>query len=180
MVDINFKNFSHILLFENVIHHEKGGFSVSLELKDLYDKIYKYCYFRVRNVHIAESLTQETFLKYFSQNSYINRGKPLAYLYTIARNLCIDEKKHKSMLPLEDAFAADNSFEALEKSLAMKQAISTLPKDLQEIILLRFSNDLKIGEIGRITGLSRYAVYRKINSGLKQLKTVLREEDFSE
>lgn len=84
------------------------------------------------------------------------------------------------MLPLEDAFAADNSLEALEKNLAMKQAIGMLPKDLQEIILLRFSNDLKIGEIGRITGLSRYAVYRKINSGLKQLKTVLREEDFYE
>lgn len=58
---------------------------MSENLQEQYDKIYKYCYFKVKNKDIAEDLTQETFLKYFSQTSYINRGKLLAYLYTIAK-----------------------------------------------------------------------------------------------
>jgi len=63
---------------------------MSLSIHDQYDKIYKYCYFKVKDKQTAEDLTQETFLRYFSQKSYINKGKPLAYLYTIAKNLCID------------------------------------------------------------------------------------------
>ncbi|MEG2087518.1 MAG: RNA polymerase sigma factor [Angelakisella sp.] len=63
---------------------------MTTELEDQYDKIYRYCCLRVNNPQLAEDLTQETFLKYFSQNTYLSRGKPLAYLYTIAKNLCID------------------------------------------------------------------------------------------
>lgn len=152
---------------------------MSLELKDQYDKIYKYCYFKVKNPQIAEDLTQETFLKYFSQNSYISRGKPLAYLYTIAKNLCIDTYKKAETLPLDDDILSVNTLEDFETSFAIKQAINTMTEDLQEIVLLRFANDLSMAEISCITGLSRFAIYRKIGNALKQLKLILREEDFS-
>ena len=156
---------------------------MSLELKDQYDKIYKYCYFKVKNAHLAEDLTQETFLKFFSQNSYINRGKPLAYLYTIARNLCTDAYKKADTVSLDetsgDIFAMNDDFDDLETNIAVKQAVSILPQDLQEIILLRFTNDLSVLEISNITGLSRFAVHRKIKNALGKLKLILREEDFS-
>lgn len=157
----------------------KGGFPLSLELKDQYDKIYKYCYFKVKNAHIAEDLTQETFLKYFNQNSYISRGKTLAYLYTIAKNLCIDRYRKRGDIALEDNLS-ENMIESIEASIAVKQAISTLNSDLQEIILLRFVNDLSMAEISIITGISRFAVYRKTNNALKQLRIILKKEDFFE
>ena len=153
---------------------------MSLPLQEQYDKIYKYCYFKVKNAHLAEDLTQETFLRFFGQNSYINRGKPLAYLYTIAKNLCIDffRKGSEQMLP-DDTAAEDSAIETLETSIAVKEAVAALQNDLQEILLLRFSNELSMKEICEITGLSRFAINRKINSALKQLKLHLREEDFS-
>ena len=63
---------------------------MSADIGEQYDKVYRYCYFKVHDKRLAEDLTQETFLRYFMQHSYIHRGKQLAYLYTIARNLCID------------------------------------------------------------------------------------------
>lgn len=63
---------------------------MSIDINEQYDKIYRYCYFKVKSRCLAEDLTQETFLRYFAQTSYVHRGKRLAYLYTIARNLCID------------------------------------------------------------------------------------------
>lgn len=36
---------------------------MSVSLQDQYDKIYKYCYFKVKDKYIAEDITQETFLK---------------------------------------------------------------------------------------------------------------------
>ncbi len=151
---------------------------MSVELKDQYDKIYKYCYFKVRNSQLAEDLTQETFLKFFSQNSYINRGKSLAYLYTIAKNLCIDTYKKIETRSLDEDIPSENNFEDFETSFIIRQAINTLPENLQEIVLLRFNNDLSMREISNITGLSRFSVYRRLNKSLKQIKLVLREEDF--
>ena len=153
---------------------------MSLSLQEQYDKIYKYCHFKVKNPTLAEDLTQETFLRFFDQNNYISRGKPLAYLYTIARNLCIDTYRKTSEQPLsEDIADVDEVINALETSIAVKEAIANFPDDIQEILLLRFSNALSVKEICEITGLSRFAVRRKIKSGLENLKLILREEDFS-
>lgn len=153
---------------------------MSLDLDEQYDKIYRYCYFKTYNNQIAEDLTQETFLRYFSHKSYISHGKPIAYLYTIAKNLCIDHyrKIKEESLEEEDITYIENN--SIETSIAIKQALNTLPKDLQELILLRFTNELSIGEICDITSLSRFAVYRRIKDAIKQLNLVLREEDFYE
>jgi len=59
---------------------------MSIDINAHYDCIYKYCYFKIKNLHIAEDLAQETFLKFIKQGSYVDRDKPLAYLYTIAKN----------------------------------------------------------------------------------------------
>jgi RNA polymerase sigma-70 factor (ECF subfamily) len=153
---------------------------MSLELEDQYDKIYKYCFFKVKNKDIAEDLTQETFLKYFSQTSYINRGKQLAYFYTIAKNQCTDYFRKQQPVYYEENQAAVDKITSIENNLATKQAVNLLTKELQEIILLRFSNELGIGEIATFLGISRFSVYRKINTALKELKWILREEDYSE
>ena len=78
----------------------------------------------------------------------------------------------------EDAAASDNVIEVLETSLAIKKVVATLPSELQEIILLRFSSELSVKEISEITGLSRFALRRKINNALVKLKLLLQEEDF--
>lgn len=153
---------------------------MSLDLDEQYDKIYRYCYFKTYNSQIAEDLTQETFLRYFSQKSYVNHGKPLAYLYTIAKNLCIDHYRNIKEETLEVEVLAYTEYNAIETSIAIKQAVKFLPKDLQELILLRYANELSIGEICELTSLSRFAVYRRMKDSLKQLKLVLREEDFIE
>lgn len=152
---------------------------MSLELKDQYDKIYKYCYFKVKNRDVAEDLTQETFLKYFSQTSYINRGKQLVYLYTIAKNQCTDYFRKQQTVPYDENLVEVDEMTSAENSLAVRQAVNLLSEDLQEIIMLRFSNELGIGEIADFIGISRFAVYRKLNTALKELKCLLREEDYN-
>lgn len=153
---------------------------MSVDISEQYDKIYKYCYFKTRNVTLAEDLTQETFLKYFSQKTYIDRGKPLAYLYTIAKNQCIDALKRQSMEELKDDFIEVDKKNNIELQICINQALQLLPALEQELLLLRYVNELSVGEICKITDLSRFAVYRKTKEALATLKTVLRKEDFFE
>ena len=54
-----------------------------------YDRIYRYCYYKLRDRDLAEDLTQETFARFFD-SGYSEQGKMLRYHYSIARNLCID------------------------------------------------------------------------------------------
>lgn len=158
---------------------------MKLSLQEQYDKIYKYCYFKVKNKQLAEDITQETFLKFFSQRSYISRGKPLAYLYTIAKNVCVDayRKVETQQLSNGDDITGiedtENDIENLETSITVKEALNKLPNDVQEVLLLRYANDLSMSEISAVTGLSRFALRRKINNGLNELKLILREEDFT-
>jgi len=94
----------------------------------------------------------------------------------------VDSYKKTDILSLDesaDDISKKNDFYDVETYMALKQAVDALPQDLQEIILLRFINDLSVLEISIITGLSRFAVYRRVNNALSQLKSILREEDFS-
>lgn len=149
-----------------------------LDIKEQYDKIYRFCYYKVKDPIVAEDLTQETFLKYFTQHSYIERGKKLAYLYTIARNLCIDSFRKVQPETLNSDLPGRDNFGQIELNIALHQALKTLPIQEQELLLLRYANGLSIGEIVSIMGISRFVVYRKINSAVATLKALLKEEDF--
>jgi len=156
----------------------KGGNSLSIEIKELYDKIYRYCYFKTNDSYVAEDLTQEAFLKFFSQNTYIDKGKTLAYLYTIANHLCIDYYKKVKLQPIDEEIQGDELFENINTKITVKCAVKSLSKDMQELLLLRYVNELSMNEISKITNQSRFAIYRKINTALQCLKKMLREEDF--
>lgn len=153
---------------------------MSLELKEQYEKIYVFCYFKVHQREVAEDITQETFLKYFETTQYLEKGKKLAFLYTIARNCCIDYfRKTKQTANLHNLSGLSEEIaDNLETVIAVRTAVSKLKAEEQEIVLLRFANELGIGEIAEYYGISRFAVYRKLNAIEKQLKITLRKEDF--
>ena len=174
----------------------KGG-ALLMNLEEYYDDIYRYCFFRMQDRSLAEDLTQETFLKFLETSTYHDRGKPLAFLYTIARNLCIDHIRRTKTRP-ESGINCDISIssdaahstegaafsptisvsELTDTSIVLAQALQTLSESDREIICLRYVLELNPGEIGRIMNLSRFAVYRRLKRALNLLENQLRKEDF--
>lgn len=67
-----------------------------MDFEEQYDKIYRYAYYKMKQAEIAEDITQETFLRFLESDTYRNTGQALQYLYTIARNLCMDEFRKSS------------------------------------------------------------------------------------
>ncbi len=153
---------------------------MSLELEEQYEKIYTFCYFKVHNREVAEDITQETFLKFFQTTQYLEKGKKLAFLYTVARNCCNDYfRKTKHTVNVDDlSEPSEEIAEDIETAIAVRTAVSQLSDEGQELVLLRFTNELGIDEIAAYLGVSRFAVYRKLSAIEKQLKSFLRKEDF--
>lgn len=79
-----------------------------MDLEEQYDKIYRYCYFKLHHQQMAEDITQETFLRFWESNDYCERGKKLQYLYKIAHNLCLNEYRRKQVEPLEDEILTED------------------------------------------------------------------------
>ena len=152
-------------------------------IRQNYDEIYKYCYWKVRNTLDAEDLTQEVFLRFVKNlDRYTDKGKPKALLYTIARNLCINKSKQKTMLSLDDAenIKEKSKTEEIENRMLLEQYLYMLSKEQQEILLLRYGQDLRINEIAEITKLSRFTVMYRIKTALAALDKKMKEDKYFE
>lgn len=72
-----------------------------MDLKVQYDRLLRYCYMKTKDKLTAEDIVQETFLRFWQSHSYEDTGKEMAYLYTIARNLCMDEFRREKSLDID-------------------------------------------------------------------------------
>ena len=153
-----------------------------MDIEEQYDKIYRYCYFKLYDKQLAQDITQEAFLRFYRQGLSFDNGRELPYLYTIAKNLCIDEFRKQPAGNIEEAAneAAVDPSEGWLDTLVLRAVVSQLPSDEQELLFLRYVNELPITSICEITGLSRFAVYRRLSKSLEWLKEELKKEGFSE
>ena len=141
-----------------------------IDIDEQYDKVYRYCYFRVKNQHLAEDITQETFLRFFESSSYKYAGRPLAYLYTIARNLCIDEFRKVHTEELKEEIVQNGFEDAVVEKENLHQAMATLSKEEQELILLRYVNEVSFADLSKMYEKSRFALYRELSKITSKLE----------
>jgi RNA polymerase sigma-70 factor (ECF subfamily) len=144
---------------------------------DLYQryakKIYNYLYYRTSNAHDAEDLTARVFHRALvNLNGYTSRGLPFsAWLYRIAHNLVANwhrDRGRRQTLPLHEAARQDwqalrsDAPEALaennEDQAQLLAAIRRLPAERQQLIILKFVEQLSNAEIGQIMNRSEGAV----------------------
>lgn len=170
---------------------------MSTDVAEQYDRIYRYCYFKIKNREIAEDITQETFLRYFEHYPGIGGQQALKCLYTIARNLCVDEYRKTPLLPLPQE-AGEGAGQAAGKglggkmaqgtrwlqeeqiliSVAVRAALADMQAEEQELLLLRYVNELPVSAIAGMLGISRFAVRRRLLAASKTFKSKLKKEGF--
>ena len=145
-----------------------------MDLSEQYERLLRYCYMKTGNRELAEDITQEAFLRFWKAHTYRDIGKELAYLYTIAKNLCAGEfrRPHLQIVEVpEDLPAGCTSAPDLDDDVVMIQAaMSSLPEEIREMVLLRYVNDLSVTEIGKIMNMSRFSVHRKLRYALSDLR----------
>lgn len=152
---------------------------MSMDLDEQYDKIYRYCYFKVCKREVAEDITQETFLRFLEHADYAGTGKAMQYLYTIAHNLCVDEYRKQKMAALDDEMIDSHTEDHMINQISVRTALSQLEDGDRELLLLRYVNEVPMSVIGKLYGISRFAVYRRVTQAVKNLKGKLGKEDFA-
>ncbi len=153
---------------------------MSFDINEQYDKIYRYCFLKVRHKETAEDITQETFLRYLEHPDYKSVDKTLQLLYTIAGNLCKDEFRKKKASELSDTDPSDDDIEdSVLSGFDLKQALNKLSESDKEIILLRYVNEVPVNVIAKMQNISRFALNRRINRILTSLHEYMGKEELT-
>ena len=136
-------------------------------------RIYNYLYYRTGNAHDAEDLTARVFQRALTGlDRYTSRGLPFsAWLYRIAHNLVANwhrDQSRRKHLPLHElgvedlrglsAEAPERLAESQEERATLLRAIRRLPAERQQLLILKFVEQLSNGEIGVVLGRSEGAV----------------------
>ena len=134
------------------------------------ERIFNYVYYRTGNVHEAEDITARVFQRAMNHiKNYTDRGVPFsAWLYRIAHNLVANwhrDRSRRQEIPINDVPVLPSKGDHPERNLVRSQEQSTLlrlirrlPPERQNLLILKFVENMSNAEIGAIMGRSEGAV----------------------
>ena len=127
----------------------------------------------------ARDVVQETFMK-FQRNGFSETAEPATWLFTVCRNgaLNVCRKENRMMYLDEELIDARRDeqpmpFERMEQQEAtgfLTRILATLPPRQQEVLQLKFQNDLSYQQIAEITKTTANNVGVLIHTALKTLR----------
>lgn len=143
--------------------------------------IYGFSLSILKNTHDAEDVLQDCFVHvYHSAVTYVSEGKPLAWMITIARNLCLQKLREHgrySVLPEEDWAPYLSSQEGIsaEDKLVLKECMQTLNDEERQIVVLHAVSGFKHREIASTLELPLSTVLSKYARAIRKLQNALQK-----
>lgn len=176
---------------------DEGAFEV---LVRRYERpLYNFILRSTRNADVASELLQEVLLRVVQRSvEFQNHSKVSTWIYTIARNLCIDTsrkmafRRHRSLDastaedgdPMVERVAspsptADREAIAHDLSARIRAAVEALPDDQREVFLLRELQGMPFRDIAEVVGVPENTVKSRMRYALERLQRALAEyEDY--
>ncbi len=153
--------------------------------------VYALCYRFTGQAETARDLTQDVFIRVFRSLHAFDpqAGGFRTWLMRLTRNLLIDDyrknKKHRVVDPLEDKIAvleqrsgidsqADRTLRAREAADLLQAALSRLPPDQREAVILRDVQGMEYREIAGTLEIAEGTVKSRINRGRREFARQLR------
>ena len=159
-----------------------------IRLMEVYgDSVKRLCCVYLRELGAAEDAAQDTFVKAYEHIGELMDGTvrtEKAWLMRIAVNTCkdvlrsswlrrIDRRRPIEELPL----CAPSGH---EESLAVTQAVASLPPRLKEIVLLHYYQDMSLKACAQALHISAATATRRLQQAQAKLRRLLDDETLSD
>lgn len=156
-------------------------------------RLLRYLLYLTSNREMAEDLFQEVWMRVLVRGGQFNgKARFDTWLFTIARNLVIDQRRKKTMASLDELFEVGSeddrpmSFEIadgdptpfdllsnLEDRERIAAALLTLDTLYREVLVLRFHEELSLEEIAVVTRAPLSTVKSRLYRGLAAIRPVI-------
>ncbi len=153
-------------------------------------RLLRYLIFLTGNREQAEDLFQEVWMRVLTRGGQFNaKARFETWLFTIARNLVIDQKRKRTMSSLDELFevggdddrplayeVADGQPSPFDRCASQEDrervaaALLQLDTLYREVLVLRFHEDLSLEEISKVTRAPLSTVKSRLYRGLAALR----------
>lgn len=153
-------------------------------------RLLRYLLFLTGNREEAEDLFQEVWMRVLTRGTQFNgKSRFETWLFTIARNLVIDQRRKRTMSSLDELFEAGGeddrpvAFEVpdhgpgpfdrmsnVEDREQISAALLQLDTLYREVLVLRFHEDLSLEEIAKVTRAPLSTVKSRLYRGMASIK----------
>lgn len=177
-------------------HHEAFEVLLGRHERGVYNFILR----STGQAEMAEDLCQEVFLRVIkSAPRYKESARFTTWLYTIARNICIDKARRRArhtevslnkpyggddgeegrsyLDNLGDAHAAAGNVAMVREQFRgrLREALDALPQEQREVFLLREVSGLKFREIADVIGVPENTIKSRMRYALETLRGFMEE-----
>ncbi len=149
-------------------------------LADLYYQtsaaVYSFALSILRHTHDAEDVLQECYIAvYQAAGEYRSAKKPMAWILTIAKNLCLQKIRQQKKI----AEVSDDEWEKLlpnngtipsEERILLTEALKQLSAQELQIVVLHIVSGFKHREIAQFLEMPLATVLSKYHRAIKKLK----------
>jgi len=153
-------------------------------------RLLRYLTYLTGSRELAEDLFQETWIRVLERgHQYNGKHEFSTWLFAVARNLTIDQMRKKKHISL-DASAGDEESAPLdlpdmspsalyvvaqhEHAERISAALTSIPPEYRETVVLRFQEGLALEEIATVTGAPLGTVKSRLYRGLNLLMPLLK------
>lgn len=160
---------------------KKNGNDISAErLVEMYsDMVYRLAYTRSQNVHDAQDITQEVFLKYIRSGKIFNDEEHRkAWLIKVAVNAGNSFARSAWNRHRADISEAEDKTEYIPEKSEVYYAVMELPEKYRMVVHLFYYEEIPVKEIGAILGISESAVKSRLFRAREMLAEKLEGGNF--
>jgi RNA polymerase sigma-70 factor (ECF subfamily) len=156
-------------------------------------RLLRYLLYLTGNREMAEDLFQEVWMRVLTRGGQFNgKARFETWLFAIARNLVIDQRRKRTMASLDELFETGNeddrplSFEVTDEqptpfenvaNVEDRERIATALMQLdtlyREVLVLRFHEELSLDEIAKVTRAPLSTVKSRLYRGLAAIRPKL-------
>jgi RNA polymerase sigma-70 factor (ECF subfamily) len=151
-------------------------------LNNIGDKLFNYLALKLSSTLDAEDVLQEVFcrlVRYRVRFRFIRN--PSAYVFRVTRNEAIRFLKKRKINP-EKYHPVEELSRVIQDNLAglenetlnrVSEALALIPEDQQEVIILKFFEELTFKEIASVCGVSTNTAASRFRYGMHKLRKLL-------
>lgn len=143
------------------------------------EAVFRFLYYKIGDREMCEDLVHDVFVKYWSRIGIDDVQNIKNYLFTIARNLMINEMRHQKVILKFQQFLTIDScksphfdLEVSEFKEKLEHAIAILPEGQREVFLMNRLEGLKYREIAELLQISQKAVEKRMTKALQELRKI--------
>lgn len=170
---MNNQNLDQLIL--NIPHIDNAFHELYEETRTI---VFAYIMSIIKNYDDSSDILQETYIKiYLASQNYQSMKKPLAWIYTIARNECYLHLRRKQInQEYDDNLSLPQSM-SIETQLILEQLFETLNDKERQIIIMHSLWGFKHHEIAHLLDLPIATSLSCYHRGMKKMKEVWRQSE---